>query len=133
MKQVSGVFDVKVAPIPADEKDGEAGLSRMSIDKQYHGALEGTAKGQMLTSGTAVQNSGVYVAIEKVSATLDGRKGTFILQHSGTMVRGVGHLVITVVPDSGTGELEGMTGKMDIKIEDGKHFYELDYEIAPAP
>lgn len=105
----------------------------MTIDKQIHGDLEGTSKGQMLTAGTAVTGSGVYVAIEKVSGTLHGRKGTFILHHTGVMTRGAPQLTITVVPDSGTGELEGLTGRMMINIADGKHSYDFEYTLPKRP
>src|SRR5206468_12295722 len=125
---VSGPFDVKVTH--QDDSSGDPLLNRMTLDKQYHGDLEATAIGQMLTAGTDVKGSGAYVAIEKVSGTLEGKKGTFILQHAGTMTREVPDLAIVVVPDSGTGELEGISGKMKIKFaEGGKHFYELEYTI----
>jgi hypothetical protein len=105
----------------------------MTIDKEIHGDLEGTSKGQMLTAGTAVNGSGVYVAIEKVSGTLHGRKGTFLLHHTGVMGRGAPRLTITVVPDSGTGELKGIAGKMTIEIVDGKHSYTLEYRLGDGP
>ena len=108
-------------------------LGRMSIDKQFHGDLEGTSRGQMLTAGTAVTGSAGYVAIEHVSGTLHGRGGTFVLQHSGTMTRGAPQLSITVVPDSGTGELVGLAGQMAIVIADGKHSYDFEYTIAETP
>jgi hypothetical protein len=101
----------------------------MSIEKQLHGDLEGTSQGQMLTAGTAVKTSAGYVAIERVTGTLAGRTGTFILQHSATMDRGTPQLSITVVPDSGTGQLEGLIGKMNIIIAAGKHSYEFEYTI----
>jgi hypothetical protein len=123
-----GTFEVKLSP--QDDKSGDATLGRMTIDKQIHGDLEGTSKGQMLTAGTAVKGSAVYVAIEKVSGTLNGRKGTFILHHTGVMTRNSPQLTITVVPDSGTGELEGLTGKMTINIADGKHSYDFEYTLA---
>ena len=104
-------------------------LGRMSIDKQFHGDLEGTSKGQMLTGGTPIKNSAGYVAIERVTGTLKGRKGSFILQHTGTMNRGAPSLTITIVPDSGTEQLEGLRGTMTIKIEGGKHAYELNYTL----
>jgi len=125
----TGPFDVKV--IPQDDKSADAALGRMTIDKQYHGDLEGTGKGQMLTAGTEVKGSGAYVAIERVTGTLRGRTGSFVLQHSGTMTQGVPHLTITVVPDSGTGQLAGIAGAMNIIIAaDGKHSYEFEYTIA---
>jgi hypothetical protein len=101
----------------------------MSIDKQFHGDLEATSKGQMLAAGTEVQGSAGYVAIERVSGTLGGRSGTFALQHSGTMTRGEPQLIITVVPDSGTGQLVGLAGTMTITIADGKHQYGFDYTL----
>lgn len=126
----SGPFDVKLTP--QSDKDADPSLSRMSIDKQYHGDLEATAKGQMLATGDA-KGSGVYVAIEKVSGTLKGRNGTFILHHTGIMTRGAPQLSITVAPDSGTGQLEGITGKMTINIAPGgKHSYEFDYTLPEA-
>jgi hypothetical protein len=124
----TGPFDVKV--IPQDDNSSDPLLNRMVLDKQYHGELEATAKGQMLTAGTAVKGSGAYVAIEKVSGTLKGRNGTFILQHMGTMNQSKPELTIIVVPDSGTGELAGLSGKMKINIApDGKHSYELEYTL----
>lgn len=129
--RASGTFEVKLAP-QADEK-ADPTLGRLSIDKQFQGDLEGTSKGQMLTAMTEVKGSAGYVAIERVIGKLQGRAGSFALQHSGTMTRGVPGLTITVVPDSGTDRLAGLAGKMTIRIEDGKHFYELEYTIAEAP
>lgn len=129
--RASGTFEVKLAP-QADEK-ADSTLGRLSIDKQFQGDLEGTSKGQMLTAMTEVKGSAGYVAIERVIGKLQGRAGSFALQHSGTMTRGVPGLTITVVPDSGTDRLAGLAGKMTIRIEDGKHFYELEYTIAEAP
>jgi hypothetical protein len=129
--RASGTFEVKLAPQPADDQ-GDATLGRMSIDKQFHGDLEGTSKGQMLTAGSSVKGSAGYVAIERVTGTLQGRTGSFILQHTGTMTRGTPQLSITVVPDSGTGQLTGLAGKLDIQITDGKHRYELEYTISEA-
>jgi Protein of unknown function (DUF3224) len=127
-RHVSGPFDVKVTH--QDDSSGDPLLNRMTLDKQYHGGLEATGIGQMLTAGTEIKGSGAYVAIEKVTGTLEGKKGTFILQHAGTMTRDVPQLTIVVVPDSGTGDLEGISGKMKIKFaEGGKHFYELDYTL----
>ena len=109
MNHASGTFEVKLVP-QTDDKNGDAALGRMTIDKQFHGDLEGTSKGQMLTGMTDVKGSAGYVAIEKVSGTLKGRTGTFILQHTGLMNRGVPQLTVTVVPDSGTGQLAGIAG-----------------------
>jgi uncharacterized protein DUF3224 len=124
----TGPFDVKVTA--QDDKSEDPLLNRMTLDKHYHGDLEATGKGQMLTAGTDVKGSGAYVAIEKVTGTLGGRTGSFVLQHSGTMTRNTPQLTITVVPDSGTGELKGITGKMAINIAaDGKHSYDLEYTL----
>jgi Protein of unknown function (DUF3224) len=108
----SGTFEVKLVPQPPDDKAEGSTLGRMSIDKQFHGDLEGTAKGQMLTAGTDVKGSAGYVAIERVTGTLHGRSGSFVLQHSGTLTKGAVQQSITVVPDSGAGQLVGLTGKM---------------------
>ena len=125
MNHASGTFEVKLVP-QTDDKNGDASLGRMTIDKQFHGDLEGTSKGQMLTGMTDVKGSAGYVAIENLSGSLKGRTGTFILQHTGTMNRGVPHLTITVVPDSGTGQLAGLAGDFTIKIDEGKHSYEFE-------
>lgn len=130
--RASGTFEVKLNPEAQDELAGESTLGRMSIDKRFHGDLEATSKGQMLTAMTAVQGSAGYVAIERVSGTLHGRSGTFVLQHTGTMTRGAPQLTVTVVPDSGTGELAGLAGEMTIDISEGKHSYEFEYTLAPA-
>jgi len=127
--RATGTFDVKVTPQPSDDKTDDATLGRMTIDKQIHGDLEATSKGQMLTAGTPVKGSAGYVAIERISGTLHGRTGTFVLQHTGTMTRGALQLSITVVPDSGTGQLAGLAGKMDIQIADGKHSYDFAYSF----
>ena len=132
MAHASGPFDVKLVP-QTDDKVGDPTLGRMSIDKQFHGDLEATSKGQMLTAmATDVKGSGVYVAVERVNGTLHGRTGTFALHHTGIMTRGVPQLSITVVPDSGTGQLVGLTGKMDITIVDGKHSYDFEYTLPEA-
>ena len=125
-KHAKGTFDVKMAPQP-DDKVGDPTVGRMALDKQFHGDLEGTSKGQMLAVSTHVPGSAGYVAMERVNGSLHGRKGTFALQHNGVMTRGTPQLSITVVPDSGTGELSELAGKMTINIVDGKHFYELEY------
>jgi hypothetical protein len=149
--QARGTFEVQLNPLPvaavADgtpspeskagtgpesrkESAGEAKLGRMSIDKQFHGELEASSKGEMLTAMTEVKGSAGYVAIERVTGTLAGRSGTFILQHTGRMTRGTPELSVTVVPDSGSGQLAGLTGKMTIRIEaGGEHFYEFDYSL----
>src|SRR5258708_33296083 len=125
----TGPFDVKLAPQPADASP----IGRMTLDKQFHGDLEATSKGQMLAFSTDVKGSAGYVAMEQVNGTLHGRTGSFVLQHSGTMTRGAPQLSVTVVPDSGTGELVVLTGEMNIIIADGKHSYEFDYRFADTP
>jgi hypothetical protein len=130
----TGTFDVKLTPVPFDDKAADATLGRMLIDKQFHGDLEATSRGQMLSAGTGGKgSSGGYVAIERVSGKLNGREGTFVLQHNGTMTRGTPQLSITVVPDSGTGQLEGLAGTMTIKIDNGKHSYDFEYTLAEKP
>ena len=126
-QHATGTFEVKMTP--QDDKSDDKSLGRMTIEKQWHGDLEGTSVGQMLMGGDVAKGSAGYVAIEKFTGTLNGRKGSFILQHSATMTRGVGQLTITVVPDSGTDQLAGLTGKLTIKIESGKHSYEFDYSF----
>ena len=129
MNHASGSFEVKLSPQVAEDRVGDPSVGRMAIDKQFHGDLEATSRGQMLAAMTAVEGSAGYVAIERVIGALDGRGGTFALQHSGTMTRGVPQLSITVVPDSGTGELVGLAGRMTIEITNGKHSYEFDYTL----
>jgi len=128
-EHAAGGFEVKVeAQGDADKAEGST-LGRYSLDKQYHGDLEGTSKGTMLTAGTEVKGSAGYVAIERVTGTLKGRRGSFVLQHSSTLTRGEPLQSITVVPDSGTGQLAGLTGKMTIIIAEGKHSYEVEYSL----
>src|SRR4051794_19761444 len=125
-----GPFDVKLSPQPLGFDASGDMLARMSIAKQFHGDLEATSAGEMLSAGTVTKGSAGYVAIERVSGTLAGRNGTFILQHSATMNRGVPSLSITVVPDSGTGELAGLSGAMNVIIaEGGKHSYDFEYTL----
>jgi len=134
MTQARGTFEVKLNPQkPASQEAEGGGLGRMSIDKQFHGDLEATSVGEMLTAGTAVKGSAGYVAIERVSGVLQGRRGSFVLQHHGTMTRGSAQMSVTVVPDSGTDQLNGISGSMAIRIEDGKHLYEFDYMLAETP
>ena len=130
--RASGTFEVKITPQATDDSPESALLGRMSIDKQFHGDLEATSKGMMLSAGTAVKGSAGYVAIERVSGALHGRSGTFVLQHSGTMTRGAPQLTITVVPDSGTEQLAGLTGSMAIMIAGGQHSYDFEYALAEA-
>jgi hypothetical protein len=130
-----GPFDVKLSPQPlaVDDEAGGATRARLALDKRYQGDLEGTSSGEMLSVMTETQGSAGYVAIEKVTGTLDGRSGSFALQHNATMTRGTPKLEIIVVPDSGSGGLAGLSGTMRIVIADGgKHFYEFDYAFAAA-
>jgi Protein of unknown function (DUF3224) len=133
MIHATGTFEVKMDPQPPEDKAGGAAIGRLLLDKHFHGDLEATSKGTMLAAGTAVKGSAGYVAIELVTGTLDGHTGTFVLQHTGTMTRGAPQLTITVVPDSGTGQLIGLTGKMTINIADGKHSYDFEYTLPEAP
>ena len=129
--KITGNFEVKLSPLDfyAQGLDG-VNLGRMSIDKQFKDALEATSKGEMLSAMTKVQGSAGYVAIEQVSGVLSGKKGSFVLQHFGTMNQGNDRLVLEVVPNSGSGELSSLAGTMAIKIEGGKHCYEFEYELA---
>lgn len=129
MNHATGTFEVKLEPQKKGAGAGESEVGRMTIDKQFEGDLEGTSKGQMLALMTGVKDSAGYVAMELVTGTLDGKKGSFALQHSGTMARGVPQLSVTVVPDSGTDELAGISGRMTIDISGGKHSYTFDYAI----
>lgn len=130
----TGPFEVKIDPQPSDEKAGGAAIGRMLFDKQFHGDLEATSKGTMLAAGSGAKgSSGGYVALEIVTGTLKGHTGTFVLQHSATMNRGVPTLSVAVVPDSGTGQLTGLTGKMNIIIADGKHSYDFEYTLPENP
>ena len=123
-----GTFDTKVTPQPAAEGDDPT-FSRFKVEKQFHGDLEGTSKVQMLAAGTSTKDSGGYVALEKVDAPLAGHKGTFVLQHMGSMKGGSFNLNIAVVPDSGADQLAGISGKFSIDIKDGKHFYTFEYSL----
>jgi hypothetical protein len=127
MTKASGTFEVKLSP---QDQGADMPVGRMQIDKQFQGDLAGTSKGQMLmASSGSVKDSAGYVAIEKVTGTLNGRRGSFYLQHNGVMTRGVGELAITVISDSGTDELAGLRGKMNIIIAGGKHSYEFEYTL----
>jgi hypothetical protein len=132
MEQAKGSFDVRVVPQGEPEKTDGATMGRMSIDKQFHGDLEASSKGEMLSAMSNVKGSAGYVAMERVTGTLKGRSGSFVLQHNATMTRGKPELNIIVVPDSGTGQLTGLSGSMKINIVEGKHFYEFDYTLAES-
>lgn len=128
----TGPFEVKLTPQPPEAES--ATLGRMTVEKQFHGELEAVSRGQMLSVQTSTKGSAGYVAMEIVSGTLGGHKGTFVLQHSATMDRGEPQLSVTVVPDSGTDALRGLSGSMKIRNEPGgKHFYDFDYHIVQTP
>jgi hypothetical protein len=126
-QRAAGPFDVRLTQQPAE---ADSPIGRMTIDKHFHGDLEGSSQGQMLSVGTAVTGSAGYVAMERFTGTLQGRRGSFVLQHFATMTRGKPELRISVVPDSGEGELTGISGKMNIIIDGKKHSYEFDYELS---
>ncbi len=132
-KRAKGTFEVRMAPQAPDASVGDPSVGRFGLDKQFQGDLAGTSRGQMLAVRTLVEGSAGYVALEKVDGTLEGRKGAFVLQHNGLMDRGKPSLSITIVPDSGTGELSGIAGTMTIEITGGKHFYELVYTLPAKP
>ncbi len=127
-----GTFDVQLRPQASDESAGGATLSRLSIEKQFKGDLEATSRGEMLSAATTVEGSAGYVALERVSGTLHGRRGSFALQHSGTMMRGAAQLTISVVPDSGAGQLKGLAGQMTIEMTNGRHGYDFAYTLEPT-
>ena len=126
-----GTFEVKLTPVASDPAQGGS-LGRMTLDKRFEGDLVGISKGEMLAATTAVEGSAGYVAMERVEGTLHGRDGAFVLQHLGTMTRGAPRLLITVVPDSGTGSLTNLAGTMSITITGGKHFYDFEYTLEPV-
>jgi hypothetical protein len=132
-QRAAGAFDVKVTPQKPDTQIARAAnLERFTIDKRFHGDLEGISKGEMLATQTDPPESAGYVAMERVTGTLKGRTGSFVLQHSATKTRGSEKASIAVVPDSGTGELQGISGTMSITVgKDGSHSYEFDYKIGP--
>jgi hypothetical protein len=134
-ERATGSFDVKVTPQKPDTQVARAAnLSRLTIDKRFHGDLDGISKGEMLALQTEVKGSAGYVALERVSGKLKGRSGSFVLQHSATLSRGEPESQISVVPDSGTGELRGLAGRMNISVlPDGVHNYEFDFRIDPRP
>jgi len=129
----NGTFEVKLRPLETYDQAADAKIGRMSIDKTFQGGLVGTSRGEMLSGGSPAEGSAGYVAIERVTGTLQGRSGSFLLQHSGTMTPTSQELTITVVPGSGTGELEGIAGTMSIEIDGGKHLYDFDYTLPSSP
>jgi hypothetical protein len=129
MPVATGEFEVRLLPAPNASLTEGSGIGRMTLDKRYHGLLEAEGYGEFLSYRSSVPTSAVYVAIEKVTGTLEGRQGGFALQHQGVMGGEFDGLRIIIVPDSGTDGLKGLRGKMDVRIEDGKHFYSLDYSF----
>ncbi|WP_444905404.1 DUF3224 domain-containing protein [Microbulbifer sp. SSSA008] len=128
--KISGKFEVTVKPMDPYAKGSEGNsLGRMSINKVFYGDLSGESRGEMLSAMTPVKGSAGYVAIEQVAGTLGGKRGTFVLQHFGTMKKGEDFLILEVVPDSGTGELVGLSGKMSIQMDGGAHYYDLEYQL----
>ena len=128
-QRANGPFQVTMTPAASPDENGAATSGRMLLDKQYSGDLVATGKGEMLTAMTSTKGSAAYVAIERVSGALNGKQGSFVLQHAGTMNRGVDQLSISIVPDSGTEQLAGIAGTLAIKMVEGQHFYELDYVL----
>lgn len=125
----TGTFDVKLVPQGTPDTAQGIALARMSIDKQFHGDLDATSKGEMLSSGTEANGSAAYVAIERLTGTLHGHSGSFVLMHSGTMTREAQRLTVSVAPGSGTGELAGIAGTMTIRIVEKKHYYDFEYAL----
>lgn len=126
----TGEFEVNLQPLdPYNTGSAGTALGRLSIDKAFHGDLEAQSQGEMLSAMTPAQDSAGYVAIEQVSGTLNGRAGSFVLQHFGIMHGGRNRLILEVVPESGTGELAGLSGSMRIDMKEGKHLYEFDYAL----
>jgi Protein of unknown function (DUF3224) len=129
MAHVTGEFNVKMVPLPEPEDAPETDIGRMSLDKTYYGPLKATAAGDFLSIMGNVQGSAGYVAMERVTGTLEGFSGSFALMHRGVMAPAGRELLITVVPDSGTDALTGLSGTMSITITDGKHFYDFEYDL----
>jgi len=129
MKRATGSFEVSLQPLSNAEITSDAMLGRLLLNKKFSGDLTASARGQMLSAGTTTSGSAGYVAIDHVTGNLEGRQGSFVLQHSGSMNRGVPTLSIMVVPDSGTDDLAGLSGTLSINVIDGKHFYDFIYSI----
>ena len=123
--RATGTFDVKIEPL----SDADDPFGRMRIVKEFNGDLVADGLGEMLTVATDVEGSATYVALDRITGTLNGRRGTFVLRHDGVMVRDVGELSVVVVPDSGTGELTGLTGQLAITIDNGEHAYDFEYDL----
>jgi hypothetical protein len=130
MPAITGEFTVKMNPEAMSDVAADTGVGRMSLDKQYHGALDAAGKGEMLAYMDRALMSGAYLAMERVEGVLEGKRGSFLLHHTGVMERGAPSLTVSVVPDSGRDELAGLSGKLNIRIEGGKHYYDFDYALA---
>jgi hypothetical protein len=129
MPRTSGTFSVKMSPQAAEPGVGDASIGRIGLHKQFEGGLRGEALGQMLATRSPVEGSAAYVALDRFEGELDGRRGGFALVHRGLMDRGAPELQVVVVADSGSGELEGLSGRLDIRIEGKAHFYDFDYVL----
>ena len=129
--KIKGTFEVKMDPLDSsfEAADGAA-FNRMKLEKTYDGPLTAKSKGEMLTMMTTVKGSAGYVAIEQVQGSLQGKPGSFALQHFGIMHSGNNRLILEVIPGSGTNALKGLSGTMEIIIEAGNHFYEFDYQLS---
>lgn len=130
MQHAVGTFEVKITPA-ANSNDGDVSLARLRVDKVFSGGLKAVSGGDMLTAAGGVKGSAAYVLIERVTGTLDGKAGSFAFMHSATMNRGTPDQRITIVPDSGSGALTGLTGAMTMRIDGGVHHYDLEYAIVP--
>lgn len=126
---VSGSFSITMTPAATPQRSGRTALGRMLLEKVYTGELAASASGEMLSAVTDTKGAAAYVAIEAITGVLQGRQGSFVVQHAGTMADGKQELSIVIVPDSGTGQLEGIRGTMAIRIEGGQHFYDLGYSL----
>ncbi|MEO8160556.1 MAG: DUF3224 domain-containing protein [Arenimonas sp.] len=133
MAKASGSFSVKITPQAPEDGVGDPAIARMALHKQFEGELQGQARGQMLAIRGAVDGSAAYVALDRFEGELHGRHGGFSLHHRGLMDRGQPSLEVRIVPDSGSGELEGISGTLAIRIEDKQHFYDLEYQLADRP
>jgi hypothetical protein len=133
MLHARGEFEVNVTPVPLGGPTEDAALSRYTLSKTLTGDFTGEAKGQMLAGTGTVPTSGVYVAIERLTGTLAGREGSFLLFHRGVMAGGKQEMLVEVVPDSGSGALAGIRGTFRIVLEGKKHLYEFEYELPPNP
>lgn len=128
----TGTFEVKLEPQAPTGGAIAAAIGRMSLDKRFHGELDATSAGEMISIKTDANGSAAYVALERVTGALGHVTGTFVLMHAGTMLGSEFHLSVTVVPGSGTGQLEGLSGRMDIRIVEKQHFYDFDYSFGRA-